>query len=294
MFPHIQAHNREAGSARNSFTHQRRILVSSRNHRQFIAFQHQPCPAGTKAGSCRFFKFCFEVINGAEVTFDSRFQVTLQGGAFFQTFPEQAVVSVGTKNYKTLAAAINAAQNGDTVVLKQDVTESVRIPAGKEITLDLAGKNIESNSEYGTVVSEGQLTVKDSTATAKPVVNDDHTVTYVSGKITNTHGKGSALRAANGGEIILESGSVESTSNIGVYAQGNYTPGGETQHSKSPSRVVTSWHRSVRHPHRVTAQRWIFRAASCKQRTMRSSAETAPRMTKRIVAAPPSISPAAP
>lgn len=79
MFPHIQAQNREAGSARNSFTHQRRILVSSRNHRQFIAFQHQPCPAGTKAGSCRFFKFCFEVINGAEVTFDSRFQVTLQG-----------------------------------------------------------------------------------------------------------------------------------------------------------------------------------------------------------------------
>ena len=76
------------------------------------------------------------------------------------------------------------------------------------------------------------MTVKDSTATAKPVVNDDHTVTYVSGKITNTHGKGSALRAANGGEIILESGSVESTGNIGVYAQGNYTPGGEAQHSK--------------------------------------------------------------
>ena len=145
---------------------------------------------------------------------------------------EHAVVSVGAKNYKTLAAAINAAQTGDTVVLKQDVTESVTVPAGKEITLDLAGKNIESNSEYGTVVSEGKLTVKDSTATAKPVVNDDHTVTYVSGKITNTHGKGSALRAANGGEIILESGSVESTGNIGVYAQGNYTPGGEAQHSK--------------------------------------------------------------
>ena len=145
---------------------------------------------------------------------------------------EQAVVSVGAKNYKTLAAAINAAQTGDTVVLKQDVTESVTVPADKEITLNLAGKNIESNSEYGTVVSEGKLTVRDSTATAKPVVNDDYTVAYVSGKITNTHGKGSALRAANGGEIILESGSVESTGNIGVYAQGNYTPGGEAQHSK--------------------------------------------------------------
>ena len=145
---------------------------------------------------------------------------------------ENAVASVGEQNYRTLQAAIDAASNGVTVVLKKSVVETVRVPAGKELTLDLAGKNIESNSEYGTVVSEGKLTVKDSTATAKPVVNDDHTVTYVSGKITNTHGKGSALRAANGGEIILESGSVESTGNIGVYAQGNYTPGGEAQHSK--------------------------------------------------------------
>ena len=145
---------------------------------------------------------------------------------------ENAAASVDGQNYRTLQAAIEAASNGATVVLKKSVVETVRVPAGKELTLDLAGKNIESNSEYGTVVSEGKLTVKDSTATAKPVVNDDHTVTYVSGKITNTHGKGSALRAANGGEIILESGSVESTGNIGVYAQGNYTPGGEAQHSK--------------------------------------------------------------
>mgnify|MGYP000499634228 FL=1 len=45
---------------------------------------------------------------------------------------EQAAASIGAKNYKTLAAAINAAQTGDTVVLKQAVTESVRIPVGKE------------------------------------------------------------------------------------------------------------------------------------------------------------------
>ena len=70
------------------------ILVGGGNHRQFVAFQHQPRPAGAKAGSCRFFKFCFEVINGTEITFDSRFQVALQGGAGFQAFPEQAVVSV--------------------------------------------------------------------------------------------------------------------------------------------------------------------------------------------------------
>lgn len=86
VFPHIQTQNREAGSARDSFAHQRGVLVSSRNHRQFIAFQHQPCPAGTKAGSCRFLKFCFEVINGTEITFDSRFQIALQVVPFFRPF----------------------------------------------------------------------------------------------------------------------------------------------------------------------------------------------------------------
>ena len=142
---------------------------------------------------------------------------------------EQAVVSVGAKNYKTLAAAINAAQNGETVVLKQDVTESVRIPVGKEITLDLAGNNISNDAtNKNAVTAEGKLTVKDSTATTEPEVNGD-TVTYTSGKIT---GANLGLCAINGGEIILESGSVESTGNMGVYAQGNFTPGGAAQNSK--------------------------------------------------------------
>ena len=143
---------------------------------------------------------------------------------------EQAVVSVGAKNYKTLAAAINAAQTGDTVVLKQDVTESVTVPAGKDITLDLAGKNIQSNdaTSKNAVTVEGKLTVKDSTAATAPEVNGD-TVTYTSGKIT---GANLGLCAINGGEITLESGSVESTGNMGVYAQGNFTPGGAAQNSK--------------------------------------------------------------
>lgn len=141
---------------------------------------------------------------------------------------EHAVVSVGAKNYKTLAAAINAAQTGDTVVLKQDVTESVTVPAGKDITLDLAGKNIQNSADVkNTVVVSGKLTVKDSTAAAEPEVNGD-TVTYTSGKIT---GANLALCAINGGEIIIENGSFESAK-MGVYAQGNYTPDGAAQNSK--------------------------------------------------------------
>ena len=143
---------------------------------------------------------------------------------------EQAAASVGAKNYKTLAAAINAAQTGDTVVLKQNVTESVTVPAGKEITLDLAGKNIQSNdaTSKNAVTVEGKLTVKDSTAATAPEVSGD-TVTYVSGKITASN---LGLYAIKGGEIVLESGSVESTGNIGVFVEGNKSTTGNAVTSK--------------------------------------------------------------
>ena len=138
---------------------------------------------------------------------------------------EQAAASVGAKNYKTLAAAINAAQTGETVVLKQDVTESVSVPAGKEITLDLAGKNIQSSANAVTV--SGKLTVKDSTATTEPQVNGSD-VTYTSGKVSGTD---AAIAALNGGEVIVESGMYESTKNIGLSAVGNITPGGNAVNS---------------------------------------------------------------
>lgn len=143
---------------------------------------------------------------------------------------KQAVVSVGAKNYKTLAAAIKAAQTGDTVALKQNVTESVTVPAGKEITLDLAGKNIQSNDETSknAVTVEGKLTVKDSTAATAPEVSGD-AVTYVSGKITASN---LGLYAIKGGEIVMESGSVESTRNIGVFVEGNKATTGNAVTSK--------------------------------------------------------------
>lgn len=142
---------------------------------------------------------------------------------------EDAAASIGEKNYKSLADAINAAQNGETVVLKQGVTESVRVPAGKDITLDLAGKNIQSNdaTSKNAVTVEGKLTVKDSTATTEPQVNGSD-VTYTSGKVSGT---GAAIEALNGGKVIVESGMYESTKNIGLSAVGNITPGGNAVNS---------------------------------------------------------------
>ncbi len=54
-------------------------------------------PSQNRNGSQLLFKLSFEVINGTEITFDSGFQVALQGSTGFQAFPEQAVVSVAAR-----------------------------------------------------------------------------------------------------------------------------------------------------------------------------------------------------
>ncbi len=75
--------------------------------------------------------------------------------------------------YDTLADAITAAKNGETVKLLSDVAEAVTIPADKTITLDLNGKKLV-NSENAqddkvadadrkhTITNNGTLTIKDS------------------------------------------------------------------------------------------------------------------------------------
>ncbi len=73
----------------------------------------------------------------------------------------EIIAAVGSVNYSTLTAAINAAQDGDTVTMLKDVDENVTIPAGKTITLDLNGKNIAVTSGCA-IVNKGTLTVTGS------------------------------------------------------------------------------------------------------------------------------------
>lgn len=76
-------------------------------------------------------------------------------------FDSSIVAVVDNKGYKTLADAVAAAQDGDTVKLLKDVTENVVIPAGKTVTLDLNGKNIKPATGCA-IVNKGNLTVMGS------------------------------------------------------------------------------------------------------------------------------------
>lgn len=72
----------------------------------------------------------------------------------------EAVASIGDAKYASLAAAIAAAKDGDTVTLLADATEDVVI--NKNITLDLGGKTLtNTNAGKATIsVTGGKVTVK--------------------------------------------------------------------------------------------------------------------------------------
>ena len=77
----------------------------------------------------------------------------------FPAFAEGNVASVDGVEYPTLQAALDDA-DGKTVSLLTDVTESVSVPAGATVTLDLNGKAlIGAASDAITVPVDSTLTV---------------------------------------------------------------------------------------------------------------------------------------
>lgn len=69
-----------------------------------------------------------------------------------------AVAKVGDTYYKTLSAAVAAAQSGETVKLLANIAEGATIPADKTVTLDLNGKNIKPTTGDA-IVNKGNLTI---------------------------------------------------------------------------------------------------------------------------------------
>ena len=105
--------------------------------------------------------------------------------------------------YDTLADAIAAAQNGNTITLLDNVTNSANITiAGKNITIDLAGYVISGvcNGNQASLIyveNNAELTVKDSVGTGK--------ITYAQG----TSNVGWTIDVK--GKFVLESGTIELT-----------------------------------------------------------------------------------
>ena len=114
---------------------------------------------------------------------------------------EEAVASIGTAKYITLAAAIAAANNGETVKLLKDVTENVEIAKEKNLTLDLNGKTLSggTGTAKAALYNLGTITIRDtSEAKTGTIKRDDN----------GTVGETSYYVIRNWGTMTIESGIV--------------------------------------------------------------------------------------
>ncbi|WP_418949857.1 hypothetical protein [Slackia isoflavoniconvertens] len=121
------------------------------------------------------------------------------------------VAYVAGKGFDTLQAAIDAAQDGETVTLLTDATEDATIAAGKNITLDLGGKTL-TNTNAGkatlTIAKGATATVKNGSivgGTGYYTIDSYGTATLED--VTATAGNTDSSMIRNDGTMTIESGS---------------------------------------------------------------------------------------
>ena len=126
------------------------------------------------------------------------------------------VAKIGTVEYATLAEAIAAAKDGDTVTLIDNLdisTTGLTVAATKTVTLDLNGHALKAaNTNTGNIKVLGKLTLCDSTDTAKNGTGTGKVWTdtpYIYNKQDKV-----LIAAMDGGTFTMESGLIDTASSI--------------------------------------------------------------------------------
>ena len=113
----------------------------------------------------------------------------------------EVVASVGSKQYGSLQAAIDAATAGQTVILLTNVNENVEIAKEKNLTLDLNGKTLSggTGTAKAALSNLGTITIQDTSAAKTGTIKRDD---------TGTVGETSYYVIRNQGTMTIESGIV--------------------------------------------------------------------------------------
>ena len=129
-----------------------------------------------------------------------------------------AVAEVKGVSYPSLQAAINAAQDGETVTLIADATEEATVAAGKNITLDLGIKKL-TNTNTGkatlTIAKGATATVKNGSIVGGAsfyTIQNNGTATFED--VTATAGNTGSSMIDNWGTLTIESGSYSGGLNV--------------------------------------------------------------------------------
>lgn len=128
---------------------------------------------------------------------------------------------VGRKCYASVQAAVDAANEGDTVKLLADATEDVIVAEGKNLTLDLNGFKL-TNVKGHTITNNGTLTITDSSEAKTGTVDNV------------THAKGALV---NAGTATLEGGTFERSNEAGTLSP--YANGGNSWYTVQNKGAMT-------------------------------------------------------
>ena len=134
----------------------------------------------------------------------------------------EAVASVGSKQYGSLQAAIDAAAAGETVTLLADVNENVEIAKEKNLTLDLNGKTLTNTGAGKATISvkdSAVVTVKNGfvmggTKYYNIEVTKDSNANLTLMDVTATAGNNDSSMIDNWGTLTIESGTYEGGLNV--------------------------------------------------------------------------------
>lgn len=133
--------------------------------------------------------------------------------------------------YTTLAAAINAADAGDTVTLVKGTEEDITVSGSKALTIDLNGMKLTNNSGDTIVVEIGAtLTVTgsgtvDNVTHGKAAIYNNGTVILNGGSYTRSAEASTSIENANGNSYynILNHGTMTIEENVSVISSGSFS-----------------------------------------------------------------------
>ena len=120
--------------------------------------------------------------------------------------------------YSTLAEAVAAAEDGQTVRLLADVEQNTQLIINKSITLDLNGKTIKISgytAEKAQVSVKGNLTIQDSSEAQTGKICSDYTGTT-----------GRVVSVENGGKLTIAGGTITTEGMSGLSGSAVYIASG--------------------------------------------------------------------
>ena len=173
--------------------------AAAKNGHSYVlnAKDNNGCTIEVKGGTFKNFDPSNNICEGEGTNFVAAgYAVTaVENGSDTLYTVSQAVAQVGTKAFASLQAAIDAAQDGETVTLLTDVEQNTQLAISKSITLDLNDKTIKNTQDiWGdntvailSITNGAKVTITgDGAIDAKE--NDCYTINVVKGDLTIENG----------------------------------------------------------------------------------------------------------